>query len=122
MLNWILHPFNVEMQKFKEGMEHVITFLFGSHIKSAYMTSVFSNREQWNSICFVLTHVASVVYRCQEVVDACNAMGDDTPIEFIHDVGAGGLSNALPELVWSIKYIIYVYMYMYYIDVELCFK
>jgi phosphoribosylformylglycinamidine synthase len=37
--------------------------------------------------------------RCQEVVDACNAMGMDTPIEFIHDVGAGGLSNALPELV-----------------------
>lgn len=37
--------------------------------------------------------------RCQEVIDACWAMGKDNPILFIHDVGAGGLSNALPELV-----------------------
>ncbi|OFE12202.1 phosphoribosylformylglycinamidine synthase [Pseudohongiella acticola] len=37
--------------------------------------------------------------RCQEVIDQCWQMGDDNPIAFIHDVGAGGLSNALPELV-----------------------
>ncbi|KAI7902629.1 phosphoribosylformylglycinamidine synthase [Cokeromyces recurvatus] len=37
--------------------------------------------------------------RAQEVIDACNALGEDTPIESIHDVGAGGLSNALPEIV-----------------------
>ena len=37
--------------------------------------------------------------RCQEVIDACTAMGGDNPIRLIHDVGAGGLSNALPELV-----------------------
>jgi phosphoribosylformylglycinamidine synthase len=37
--------------------------------------------------------------RCQEVIDACWARGADNPILFIHDVGAGGLSNALPELV-----------------------
>ncbi|KAF2646610.1 phosphoribosylformylglycinamidine synthase [Massarina eburnea CBS 473.64] len=37
--------------------------------------------------------------RAQEVIDACRAMGDENPILFIHDVGAGGLSNALPELV-----------------------
>ena len=37
--------------------------------------------------------------RCQEVIDRCWARGDDNPILFIHDVGAGGLSNALPELV-----------------------
>jgi len=37
--------------------------------------------------------------RCQEVIDACWQLGGDNPIEFIHDVGAGGLSNALPELV-----------------------
>jgi len=37
--------------------------------------------------------------RCQEVIDRCWAMGDDNPITFIHDVGAGGISNALPELV-----------------------
>ena len=37
--------------------------------------------------------------RCQEVIDACWQMGEANPIQFIHDVGAGGLSNALPELV-----------------------
>jgi phosphoribosylformylglycinamidine synthase len=37
--------------------------------------------------------------RCQEVIDRCWALGGDNPIAFIHDVGAGGLSNALPELV-----------------------
>ncbi|KAI8923940.1 CobB/CobQ-like glutamine amidotransferase domain-containing protein [Entophlyctis helioformis] len=37
--------------------------------------------------------------RAQLVIDTCNAMGENTPITAIHDVGAGGLSNALPELV-----------------------
>jgi phosphoribosylformylglycinamidine synthase len=37
--------------------------------------------------------------RCQEVIDRCVALGDSSPILSIHDVGAGGLSNALPELV-----------------------
>lgn len=37
--------------------------------------------------------------RCQEVIDACIALGSDNPIISIHDVGAGGLSNACPELV-----------------------
>ncbi|WLD58822.1 phosphoribosylformylglycinamidine synthase [Salinispirillum sp. LH 10-3-1] len=37
--------------------------------------------------------------RCQEVIDRCWQLGDKNPLVFIHDVGAGGLSNALPELV-----------------------
>ncbi|MDF1758950.1 MAG: phosphoribosylformylglycinamidine synthase [Coxiellaceae bacterium] len=37
--------------------------------------------------------------RAQEVINTCWAMGDDNPIISIHDVGAGGLSNAMPELV-----------------------
>jgi len=37
--------------------------------------------------------------RCQEVIDKCWQLGDQNPILFIHDVGAGGLSNAFPELV-----------------------
>ena len=37
--------------------------------------------------------------RCQEVIDRCWQQGDKNPILSIHDVGAGGLSNALPELV-----------------------
>lgn len=42
---------------------------------------------------------AEVQRRAQEVINACTSLGADSPIEFIHDVGAGGLSNALPELV-----------------------
>ncbi len=37
--------------------------------------------------------------RCQEVIDRCWALDDANPISFIHDVGAGGVSNALPELI-----------------------
>lgn len=37
--------------------------------------------------------------RCQEVIDGCCALGGENPILLIHDVGAGGLSNALPELI-----------------------
>ncbi|HKJ75586.1 MAG TPA: phosphoribosylformylglycinamidine synthase, partial [Gammaproteobacteria bacterium] len=37
--------------------------------------------------------------RCQEVIDRCWALGADNPVVSIHDVGAGGLSNAMPELV-----------------------
>ena len=36
--------------------------------------------------------------RAQEVINACRAMGEKNPIISIHDVGAGGLSNAFPEL------------------------
>lgn len=37
--------------------------------------------------------------RCQQVLDTCVSLGDANPIQSVHDVGAGGLSNALPELV-----------------------
>ncbi|UUC49103.1 phosphoribosylformylglycinamidine synthase [Pseudomonas citronellolis] len=37
--------------------------------------------------------------RCQEVIDRCWQLGANNPIKFIHDVGAGGISNALPELI-----------------------
>ncbi|MBI3143874.1 MAG: phosphoribosylformylglycinamidine synthase [Pseudogulbenkiania sp.] len=37
--------------------------------------------------------------RCQEVIDRCWQRGEQNPIVSIHDVGAGGLSNAFPELV-----------------------
>ncbi|WP_310566113.1 phosphoribosylformylglycinamidine synthase, partial [Hydrogenophaga sp.] len=36
--------------------------------------------------------------RAQEVINHCWAQGDNNPVLFIHDVGAGGLSNAFPEL------------------------
>jgi len=37
--------------------------------------------------------------RAQEVIDRCVALGAENPIKFFHDVGAGGLSNAIPELL-----------------------
>jgi len=44
---------------------------------------------------------AEMQRRAQEVIDACWAQGEANPILSIHDVGAGGLSNALPELAHS---------------------
>ncbi|HQZ46413.1 MAG TPA: phosphoribosylformylglycinamidine synthase [Usitatibacteraceae bacterium] len=41
---------------------------------------------------------AELERRCQEVIDACWQMGERNPILSLHDVGAGGISNALPEL------------------------
>jgi phosphoribosylformylglycinamidine synthase len=42
---------------------------------------------------------AEVQRRAQEVINTCCSLGPLNPIQLIHDVGAGGLSNALPELV-----------------------
>ena len=42
--------------------------------------------------------------RAQMVIDACVALGEENPIAMIHDVGAGGLSNALPEIVKDAGY------------------
>ncbi len=41
---------------------------------------------------------AEIQRRAQEVIDRCTLLGEANPILSIHDVGAGGLSNALPEL------------------------
>ncbi len=42
---------------------------------------------------------AEMERRCQEVIELCVVRGKDSPIISIHDVGAGGLSNAIPELI-----------------------
>jgi phosphoribosylformylglycinamidine synthase len=42
---------------------------------------------------------AEMERRAQEVIDRCWQRGEENPIAFIHDVGAGGLSNAFPELI-----------------------
>ncbi len=42
---------------------------------------------------------AEIQRRVQEVIDRCWALGEKNPILSIHDVGAGGLSNAVPEIV-----------------------
>jgi len=47
---------------------------------------------------------AEVQRRAQEVINTCTSLGPQSPIQLIHDVGAGGLSNALPELVEDAGY------------------
>ncbi|MBS0557631.1 MAG: phosphoribosylformylglycinamidine synthase [Proteobacteria bacterium] len=42
---------------------------------------------------------AEMQRRCQQVIDACWALGESNPVVSIHDVGAGGLSNAIPEIL-----------------------
>ena len=42
---------------------------------------------------------AEMQRRCQEVIEQCVVRGKESPIISIHDVGAGGLSNAIPELI-----------------------
>ena len=44
---------------------------------------------------------AEIQRRAQEVIDRCWQLGEANPVLSIHDVGAGGLSNALPELVYG---------------------
>jgi len=46
---------------------------------------------------------AEMQRRCQEVIDRCWSLGDANPIVSIHDVGAGGLSNAIPEILHDSK-------------------
>ncbi len=42
---------------------------------------------------------AELERRCQEVIDYCTSLDEENPLVRIHDVGAGGLSNAIPELM-----------------------
>ena len=42
---------------------------------------------------------AEMQRRCQEVINVCWQLGEDNPMLSIHDVGAGGVSNAVPEVV-----------------------
>ncbi|VFP79462.1 phosphoribosylformylglycinamidine synthase [Candidatus Erwinia haradaeae] len=39
--------------------------------------------------------------RCQEVINRCCQLREENPILSIHDIGAGGISNALPEMMWD---------------------
>ena len=63
--------------------------------------SSMSSGESNQSLDFssVQRHNPEMERRCQEVIDGCWAMGDHNPIISIHDVGAGGLSNAVPEII-----------------------
>ena len=57
------------------------------------------NRSETLDYASVQRGNAEMQRRCQEVIDTCCALGKGNPIVSIHDVGAGGLCNALPELL-----------------------
>jgi len=52
---------------------------------------------------------AEMERRCQEVINFCNSE-DPSIIEFIHDVGAGGLSNAIPELAKDSNHGVFIHL------------
>lgn len=62
-----------------------------------------SSHEQHQQIDYASVQRANpeMQRRCQEVINTCREMNESNPILSVHDVGAGGLSNALPELVES---------------------
>ena len=64
---------------------------------SSSMTSGLSDAEL--DFASVQRDNAELERRCQEVIDQCTALMQENPIQLLHDVGAGGLSNAVPELV-----------------------
>ena len=64
-----------------------------------------SNQDQRSSLDFASVQRSNphMQRKAQEVINCCWRLGDNNPIVSIHDVGAGGLSNALPELIHADK-------------------
>lgn len=93
---------HVEKKEFSPGTHIVVlggpAMLIGLGGGAASSMSTGSSDEELD-FASVQRDNAEMERRCQEVIDRCWALGFDNPIESIHDVGAGGLSNALPELV-----------------------
>lgn len=59
------------------------------------------NKEQREDLDFASVQRANAEMqrRAQEVINTCVNLGDENPIVSIHDIGAGGLSNGVPEIV-----------------------
>ncbi|PPI88268.1 phosphoribosylformylglycinamidine synthase [Candidatus Pantoea edessiphila] len=72
----------------------------GGSISSSVIDSKFNNLDYSS----VQRENPEMERRCQEVINYCWQLGEKNPIIFIHDVGAGGLSNAIPELISSGNY------------------
>ena len=93
---------HIEKKKFSQGTHLVVlggpAMLIGLGGGAASSMTSGSSSEDLD-FASVQRQNPEIERRCQEVIDSCWQLGDLNPIEFIHDVGAGGLSNALPELV-----------------------
>lgn len=93
---------HVEKQIFKDGS--LLIVLGGPAMKIGLGGGAASSMAQGSSdealdFASVQRQNPEMQRRCQEVIDSCWALGDNNPILSIHDVGAGGLANAMPELV-----------------------
>jgi phosphoribosylformylglycinamidine synthase len=97
-----IRPAHVDKQKIPAGTPIVVlggpTMLIGLGGGAASSVASGSSSESLD-FASVQRGNPEMQRRCQEVIDACCAMGEHNPIISIHDVGAGGLCNALPELV-----------------------
>ncbi len=96
-----IKPAHIEKVKFSPGSQLIVlggpAMLIGLGGGAASSVASGSSAENLD-FASVQRQNPEMQRRCQEVIDRCWAMGDKNPIAFIHDVGAGGLSNALPEL------------------------
>ena len=97
-----VRPMHVKKTKFPDGAALIVlggpAFLIGLGGGAASSLAQGASAEDLD-FASVQRDNAEVQRRCQEVIDRCAALGDANPILSIHDVGAGGLSNAMPELV-----------------------
>ncbi|MGH1485329.1 MAG: phosphoribosylformylglycinamidine synthase [Cellvibrionaceae bacterium] len=93
---------HVDQHEFKPGAKLIVlggpAMLIGLGGGAASSMSSGSSSEDLD-FASVQRQNPEIERRCQEVIDQCWQLSENNPIAFIHDVGAGGLSNAFPELV-----------------------
>ena len=97
-----IRPQHVKKDQFQPGAQLIVlggpAMLIGLGGSAASSVSSGSSEESLD-FASVQRGNPEMERRCQEVIDRCVALDDKNPIIAIHDVGAGGLSNAFPELV-----------------------
>ncbi|PPI88932.1 phosphoribosylformylglycinamidine synthase [Candidatus Pantoea edessiphila] len=98
---------NIRKGKISIGMKIVV--LGGPAIKvglggSTASSAILSSSNKKLDFASVQRANPEMERRCQEVINRCWQLGNENPIIFIHDVGAGGLSNAVTELINSGNY------------------
>ncbi len=98
----LIEPQHVQKQEIAEGSLIVIlggpSFIIGLG-GGAASSKASSSNDTALDFASVQRDNAEMERRCQEVIDRCWALGEYNPILSIHDVGAGGLSNAVPEII-----------------------
>jgi phosphoribosylformylglycinamidine synthase len=98
----LVRPMHVQKQEIPDGSLIIIlggpSFIIGLGGGSASSRASGSSEADLD-FASVQRDNAEMERRCQEVIDRCWAFGEHNPILSIHDVGAGGLSNAVPEIV-----------------------